>query len=165
VLFSVIFVKWKLPVSLESQLCQMMFFWATQVKGYLAKADMWKKALLKQIQVKGCLAIADTWKDEWWRNINMTTQTVGTRVSVCFALPRYPLLKTHIHCVAEFLSFGFLKFSWTPASWQALWFLLDWTDLVGSCVVTTERLDCSCWFVFTVCQFPPYSNNLVILIT
>jgi hypothetical protein len=35
-------VKWKLKISLGSQLCQMMFCWGTQVKGCLAKADIEK---------------------------------------------------------------------------------------------------------------------------
>ena len=31
----------------------MMFYWGTQVKVCLAKADMWKTVFLKQTQVKG----------------------------------------------------------------------------------------------------------------
>ena len=38
-LFHNTLVKWKLLVSLKSQLCQMMFCWGTQVTGCLAKAD------------------------------------------------------------------------------------------------------------------------------
>ena len=33
-------LKWKLLVSLESQLCQIMFFWGTQVIGFFVKADV-----------------------------------------------------------------------------------------------------------------------------
>ena len=46
-------------VSLENQLCQMMFCWGTQVKGCLAKADMGMNVFLKQTQVKGCFDIAN----------------------------------------------------------------------------------------------------------
>ena len=95
------YLKWKFLVSLESQWCQMMFCWGTQVKGYFAKTDMWKKnVLLKQTQVKGCFSIANTWKDMWWRNINKTPQTVGVVTLVCFALPWYSLLMAHIYCFA-----------------------------------------------------------------
>ena len=39
-------LAWEFLVSLESQLCQMMFCWGTQVKGCFAEADMWKSVLL-----------------------------------------------------------------------------------------------------------------------
>jgi hypothetical protein len=39
-------------VSLETQLCHMMFFWKlsyekTYIRGYFAEADMWEDALLR----------------------------------------------------------------------------------------------------------------------
>ena len=37
-----------------------MFYWVTQVKGWLAKADKGKNVFLKQTQVKGCFDIVDT---------------------------------------------------------------------------------------------------------
>ena len=49
-----IYLNWKLLVSLESLLCQMMVCWGTQAKGCLAKADTWENVFLKQTQVKGC---------------------------------------------------------------------------------------------------------------
>jgi hypothetical protein len=53
-------VKWKLLVSLERQLCPMMFCWGTQVKRCSAGADMGKNVSLKQTQVKGCFDITNT---------------------------------------------------------------------------------------------------------
>lgn len=52
-------LKWKLLVSRESQLCQVMVCWGTQVRGCLAKEDTGKTVFLKQAQVKGCFATAN----------------------------------------------------------------------------------------------------------
>jgi hypothetical protein len=52
-------VKWKLPVSVERQSCQMMFGWGTQVRERFAKANTGKNVFLKQTQVKGCFDIAN----------------------------------------------------------------------------------------------------------
>ena len=48
-------VKWKLLVSLESSLYQMMFCWATQVKGCLTKANTRKIVFLRQAKVEKVL--------------------------------------------------------------------------------------------------------------
>ena len=45
--------------SLESQLCQMMFCWDTQVKRCFAVADMGKNVFLKKTRVKGYFDIAN----------------------------------------------------------------------------------------------------------
>jgi hypothetical protein len=69
-------VKWKLLVSLESQLCQMMLCWGTQVKGCLAKADTGKTALLRQTQVSGCLmkqSVYDPQTELWLDLLRLTT--------------------------------------------------------------------------------------------
>lgn len=34
------------------------------------------------------------------RNVNMTPQTVGAQALVCFALPSYPSLRTHMYWFA-----------------------------------------------------------------
>ena len=53
------YVKWKLLVSLESKLCQMVVCWATRVKACLARADTGKNVFWKQTWVKGCFGRAD----------------------------------------------------------------------------------------------------------
>ena len=93
-------LKWKLLVCLESYLCQMMFYWVTQVKGWLAKADKGKNVFLKQTQVKGCFDIVDTWVDAWWRSLCMTPHTVG---DVHWALVWFTLVLLFFANVMHFL--------------------------------------------------------------
>ena len=85
-------LKWKFPVCLESQLCQMIFFWSTQVKGCLAKADMWRNVFSEadtvrgcSDTVRGCSDTASTWKDPWWRGMNITPPDSG-RWALSFGL-------------------------------------------------------------------------------
>ena len=73
----------KLLVSLESQLCQTMFCWGTQVKGCFVKADTRRNLYLY-----------------------MTPQTVGTQTLVRLAPSPSSSLTTHmywfaLHCAAE----------------------------------------------------------------
>ena len=95
-------LKWKLLVSLESPLCQMMVCWGTQVKGSIAKANTWKNVFLKQTQVRGCFDRANTWKDPGWRVINMTPQTVRDEhwASVWCALACHSLLMISMYWFA-----------------------------------------------------------------
>jgi hypothetical protein len=113
------------------------------------------------------------------RNINTTPQKVGAQALVGFALPHYsayigsPYIALLSSVCSDTLernlpknfswgSCGFLPLLWPWARWQAWWFLLDWTDLAGSRVVTAKwtglhllvrvwyllrRQNCSCWFV------------------
>ena len=72
-------LKWKLLVSLENQLCQMVFCWGTQVKDYFAKADTGERMFCSSKHMKGHIMFR--------RNINMTPRTVGARTLVSLALP------------------------------------------------------------------------------
>ena len=62
-------LKQKLLISLESHVCQMMFFWGTQVKGCFAEADTGERIFCYSKHVKGYMMFR--------RNINMMPQTVG----------------------------------------------------------------------------------------
>jgi hypothetical protein len=154
-------LKWKLLVSLESQLCQMMFYWGTHVKRCLVKADTWKTVFLKQTHVKGCFYIADMWKGTWWWSIHMTSQIVGAWALVWFTLPHYSSLTT---CMYWFTSHSIVLCLWYHHHWEkianellvkSLWLcfyflcltlgqvcvLQDWTTAAGSFEVSAGRED------------------------
>ena len=76
------YLKWKLLVSLETQLCQMMFFWGTQVKGCFAEADTGERMFCWRRRVKGC--------EMFRKGITMTTDGDVTR----------PMLWFTMHCFA-----------------------------------------------------------------
>jgi len=127
-------VKWKLPVSLESRLCQMMFFWAHR----------WKSVLLKQTQVKRHMMFR--------RHVHMFPWTVGggehclhwwhTHVVDLWWL----LQRTPRELPAASSCFSSLRLAGEPC--RFFWIELPlpihrWCLLSG--------LACSCWFVFGVC--------------
>lgn len=139
----------------------MIFYWGTQEKVCLAKANMWKTIFLKQTQVKGCLALANMQKGTWWRIINMTPQTVGDEhlALVWFAPSRYSLLTTctywsalHSDCWSQLVVVLPLRethpktacelhvAACMPGSFFS-------TELQLPGVYMLKRLDCSCWFM------------------
>ena len=154
---------WKLPVSLERPLCQMMFFWSTQVKGCFAKADTWKNCFLETDTGLGCFAIADTWCLDGYK---YDPQAIGTGALFHFALPCHSFsdsnhIFVYLHCVVELHLWWhhrekltqnhLVRFLWLLAScrgigpvgellgffWIALTLLISlWCLLSG--------LDCSC---------------------
>jgi len=113
-----------------------------------------KRMFCRSRHVKECFAIADM----WWRNINMTPQTVGVWALVCFALSQYSSLTTHkywfLHCVAELRLW---KLHWEKLAKELLvrflWLLAASTalDQLVSLVVSSG-LNCPCWFMCGDCQ-------------
>jgi hypothetical protein len=144
----------------------MMFCCGTQVRSSLAKSDTWKNVFLKQTKVKRCFIIANTLKDTWCslmfrRNKNMTPQAGRAWELICFALPHYSLLMTHMYwytlyriaklclwwCYREKHAKELLvRFLWilltltTVSGWLASLAISSGLNaLAGSCMVFAER--------------------------
>jgi hypothetical protein len=143
----IIRLKWELPISLESQLCQMMFCWDTQGTGCFAEADTGEQYFAK----------AHMWKDTGWRLINMTQQAMGARALLCFAPPLYSSLTTHVfvlRCVAEF------HLWWCHRGKRIKELLTKFLQVLAAStdpgwlvsLGVSSGLNCLCWFVCGACQ-------------
>jgi hypothetical protein len=145
-------MKWELLVSLESQLCQMLFCWAHRRK------DVW----LKQTQVKGCLAIADTWKEYKYDPTDSGNSSFGLPCSaltthMCIGLPYVDLLS---FTWGDFIernspknfsrgSCGFLADSGRVGEPHGFFWIEQPLLIHVWCLLS--GLYCSCWFMCGVC--------------
>jgi hypothetical protein len=137
-------MKFKLLVSLESQLCQMMFCWDTQVKGCVAIANMWKDTWCSErIQIWP----HRQWELKYW--FALLHLASHHQWHACIVSPYIALLSSacgdaiEICSPENFLwgSCGFLMLPWQP---RACWPLAS--------LGLSSGLNCSCWFLCGVCQ-------------
>jgi hypothetical protein len=159
------FLKWKLLVSLESQLCQMMLCWGTQVKGCFAKGDMWK-CFRKQTQVRGCFAIVGMWKDTWcleriyiWPHRQWELEHWFALLCLGSLCWRYTCIGLPYIALLSFICGDFIEnFSWGSCGFFCRLELIGepcsffWIELL---LLTHEwwlpsELDCSCWFMLVL---------------
>ena len=136
-----------------------MFCWSTQVKECFPEADM----------VKGCFAGADTGKKAWWKNINMTLQTVGDEHwALVWFVPSHIFFFLLLTCMYwftlhsivnsicddavieknEYCSPGSCSSLLPQASWWDWLFLQDWTTAAVSCLLF------ACWKDWTEAVVP-----------
>lgn len=122
-------MKWNFLVSLETQLCHVIFFWKPLWEDFFlfAEADMWKNVLLR----------IDMWC--------FSRSSLETHTIVCVVLLEWTLEKTHDvwegykQTVDDTVWYWFsLPLPRTRADWQSL-------DVFSG-------LACCCWFMSGVCD-------------
>lgn len=121
-------------ISLETQLCYMMFCWSRLVKEYFTEADIGERKICWSRPVRRCMMFK--------KDINMISKTVGGGSGI--GLPCIKIFASHDFTESNLpKNFSLYSSSFLPL----LQPLVNWLRLTVS-----SGLNCGCWFVTADCR-------------